>query len=130
MNSRLKYLVIACLLLGSCSPRIIEHTKTEYVYRDRIVRDSLYLHDSIYVKEYIKGDTVFTQKFVYKYIYKDKYRTDTLLREVHDTTQIPVQIEKPLSWAQKTKLGAFWWLLGAVVALLAWTFRKTLLKLL
>ena len=130
MNSRLKYLVIACLLLGSGSPRIIEHTKTEYVYRDRIVRDSLYLHDSIYVKEYIKGDTVFTQKFVYKYIYKDKYRTDTLLREVHDTTQIPVQIEKPLSWAQKTKLGAFWWLLGAVVALLAWTFRKTLLKLL
>ena len=130
MNSRLKYLVIACLLLGSCSPRIIEHTKTEYVYRDRIVRDSLYLHDSIYVKEYIKGDTVFTQKFVYKYIYKDKYRTDTLLREVHDTTQIPVQIEKPLSWAQKTKLGAFWWLLGAVAALLVWTFRKTLLKLL
>lgn len=130
MNSRLKYLVIACLLLGSCSPRIIEHTKTEYVYRDRVVRDSLYLHDSIYVKEYVKGDTVFSQKYVYKYIYKDKYRTDTLLREVHDTTRIPVQIEKPLSWAQKTKLGAFWWLLGAVVALLAWTFRKTLLKLL
>lgn len=43
-------------------------------------------------------------------------RTETLTRTV--------EVEKPLSWWQKFRLVAFWWLLGAVVALLLWTFRK------
>lgn len=38
--------------------------------------------------------------------------------------------DNPLNWWQKFRIGAFWWLLAAVLVLLAWTFRKTLLKLL
>ena len=57
---------------------------------------------------------------------------------VHDTTYIEKEaqetiiekeVEKPLTWWQKTRLGAFWWLLGGLVACLAWIFRKPLLKL-
>lgn len=33
-------------------------------------------------------------------------------------------VEKPLSWWQRFRIDAFWWLLGAVVALLLWTFKK------
>ena len=40
-----------------------------------------------------------------------------------------VQVEKPLSWWQKSKIGAFWWLIGALVLCLLWIFRKPLLKL-
>lgn len=40
-----------------------------------------------------------------------------------------VKVEKPLSWWQKLRIGAFWWLLGAVALLLLWTFRKFLFKL-
>ena len=32
--------------------------------------------------------------------------------------------DKPLNWWQKFRIGAFWWLFGAVVLLLLWTFRK------
>lgn len=32
--------------------------------------------------------------------------------------------ERPLSWWQRFRLGAFWWLVGAVLLLLVWTFRK------
>ena len=58
---------------------------------------------------------------------------------VHDTTYIEKEaqetiiekeVEKPLTWWQKARLGAFWWLLGGLVACLAWIFRKPLLKLL
>ena len=35
-----------------------------------------------------------------------------------------IKVDKPLSWWQSLKIGAFWWLLGAVVLLLIWTFRK------
>ena len=38
--------------------------------------------------------------------------------------------EKPLSWWKSFKIKAFWWLLGSVIALLIWIFRKPLLKLL
>ena len=37
-----------------------------------------------------------------------------------------VMVEKPLSWWQKFRMDAFWWLIGAVAALLLWTFRKLL----
>lgn len=117
------------MLLSACSPRIVEHIRTEIEYRDRYIRDSLYFRDSVFMKEYIKGDTVFQDREVYKYVYKDRLKTDTLLREVHDTTTVEVQVEKPLSAPQRLKIGAFWWLLGAVVLLLLWTFRKTIFKI-
>ena len=40
-----------------------------------------------------------------------------------------VEVEKPLSKIRSLKIGAFWWLLGAVLALGGWTFRKPILKL-
>ena len=38
-------------------------------------------------------------------------------------------VEKPLSWWKKFRLDAFWWLAGAVLLLLIWTFRKFIVKL-
>ena len=117
------------LLTIACSPRIIEHVRTEVIYRDRIQKDSLYFRDSVFVSEKVKGDTVYIDRFKYKYIYKDKYQTDTLIREVHDTTTVEVRVEKPLSAWKSAKLGAFWWLITALVAALLWIFRKPLLRL-
>ena len=116
-------------LTVACSPRIIEHVRTEVVYRDRMQKDSVFFHDSVFVSEKIKGDTVYIDRFKYRYIYKDKYQTDTLIREVHDTTSVEVKVEKSLSWVQKTKINAFWWLITALVAALLWIFRKPILRL-
>ena len=38
--------------------------------------------------------------------------------------------DKPLSAWKAAKIGAFWWLVAAVLLLLLWTFRKPILKLL
>ena len=129
MNSRLSILLAVLLLAMSCSPRIIEHVRTEVVYRDRVQKDSLYFRDSVFISEKVKGDTVYIDRFKYRYIYKDKYQTDTLICEVHDTTSVEVKVEKSLSWGQKTKIGAFWWLITALVAALLWIFRKPILRL-
>lgn len=57
---------------------------------------------------------------------------------VHDTVRIEkeaqiltqtVEVERKLSFWQRLKIGAFWWLSAAVVALLLWTFRKFLFKM-
>ena len=39
-----------------------------------------------------------------------------------------IKVEKPLSWWQKFRLKAFWWLLIATICLGVWTFRNPILK--
>lgn len=121
--------LILGILLPSCSPKIIEKVRTEYVYQNKEVRDTTYVHDSIRVKEYTKGDTVYLDKYVYKYFYKDRFLADTVLKEVHDTTMVEKKVEKELTWGQKTKQGAFWWLIAALAGSLIWIFRKQIFAL-
>lgn len=132
-----KFLLFLIVLSAwGCSPRVIENTvtRTEVVYRDRVQRDTTFLHDSTFVREYIKGDTVRIIEYRdrYHYDYKYIYRTDTLiLRDSVAVERIKeVKVEKDLSFCESVKIGAFWWLLGAVLCLGCWTFRKPLGSLL
>lgn len=123
--------VIPVLLLVSCSPKIIENTKTEIVYRDRVQKDTTYLRDSVFIKEVTKGDTIRITEYRDRYHYDYKYLRDTLF--VRDSVAVErvkeVKVEKPLSFGQSVKIRAFWWLLGIALALGLWTFRKPLLRL-
>ena len=118
--------VVLMLLFSGCSPRIVERVEYRHdtTYVSRV--DSLWVFekDSVFVRE--KGDTVF--QYVERIRYRDRVKVDTLLKIRVDSVAVErtkvVELEKPLSWWQKAKLGGFWWLLGAVVALLLWTFRK------
>lgn len=118
------------LVLPSCSPRIVEKVRTEYIEREVHHRDTTILHDSVYIREYVKGDTVLRYEYRDRYVYRDRWRDSVEVREVHDTTAVQVEVEKELSGAQKAKIGAFWWLLAGVLGLAAWTFRKPLVGLL
>ena len=108
-----KYILFCAslLLLAGCKttkyvPVIETHTDTLYISKQQ--RDSIWLHDSIYVKEYTQGDTVF--------VLHDRWHTKYIEREVHDTIQhtridsvpqpypVEVQVAKPLSWWQKTRM--------------------------
>lgn len=120
------------LLTAGCSPRIIETVRTEYVYQDRIERDTTFIHDSTYIKEFVKGDTIRITEYRDHLVYRYKYIRDTLA--THDTTAIEaikeVEVEKPLSAGQRAKIGAFWYLVVAIAGLGLWTFRKQILALL
>ena len=123
--------VILLTLASGCSPRIVEHIRyqhdTTYVVRRDSVR--FYDRDSIYIRE--KGDTVY--KYVEKWRWRDRVRVDTFYRTRIDSVAVErtkiVEVEKPLSGWRKWQIGAFWWLVGAVVLLLLWTFRKLIFKL-
>ena len=130
MMKRLIYILSAVLMLSvSCSPKVIEHVRTEYVYRDRTQHDTTYVHDSTYIKEYIKGDTVRIVEFreKYKYLYKYINKTDTVA--VHDTLSVEkikeVKVERTLSWWQKFRLVLF----PVLLLGLLWAYRKELLSI-
>lgn len=87
------------------------------VYVDRWLRDSVYLHDSVFVNFHSKGDTVFVDKVVTKYKYKDRLRYDTVSVVRVDSVQVPYPVEKDLGWWEKTRLYSFPVLLALVAVL-------------
>ena len=122
-------MLIGCFL-PSCSPKIVEKVKTEYVYQDVHHRDTLITKDSVYIREYLKGDTVHHYEYRDRYVYRDRWRDSIRTKEVHDTTTVEKLVEKELSWAQKTKMRLFPWLLATVIGLTVWTTKKWWLPLL
>ena len=75
----------------------VESTKTDSVYISLFERDSIYLCDSVYVRE--KNDTIYVDKV--RYLYKEKLIRDTLYSEKVDSILVPYPVERKLGkWEQ------------------------------
>ena len=122
-------LLVMVICLSACSPKVIEKV---VVQRDTLMvhhRDTTYRRDSVYIREWMKGDTVFVERFKDRYVFRDRWRDSIQVRERHDTTTVEVKVERQLTWAQKAKIGAFPWVLLALVGALVWIFRKWIFKI-
>lgn len=128
-----KLLLIAFLLLCSCTPKIIEKVRVEHVYHNTVQKDTTVIRDSTVIREYVKGDTVRIIEYRDRYHYDYRYLTqhDTLV--VVDSVAVErlkeVKVEKPLSFSQRVKISAFWWLLLLALGLGVWKLRKPLWKM-
>lgn len=97
INTIAVLLLLALLLIfsfSSCTKTIyipVESVRTEY--KDRMLRDSIYRYDSVFVK--LKGDTVFFEK--YKYLYRDKLVRDSIFKTDSIQVPYPVAIEKEVN---------------------------------
>ena len=135
-----------CLVICSISMLILSMfcrcTTTKYVpiteYRDRVVvktdsllkTDSVYVHDSVSV--YIRGDTVFKDK--YHLQYKDRYivrnKSDTLI--VRDSIPYKVEVNKQLSKTDRDFLNicniASYCLFIGILVFLCWIYWKLKLQ--
>ena len=125
-----KWIFIGLAILGlitciGCKTRIqyvpVESVKTEYRYDH--VRDSIYLRDSVLIRE--RGDTVWLEK--YTYLYRDKLVRDSIF--LNDTIRIPypVEVEKRVKYVsgwQNFQIWGFWILLAVVIGLAYWAFKR------
>ncbi len=109
----MKWIIIAiCLCIFSC--RSIQYVPVETVkteYRDRVEkqRDSIYFADTIRIVE--KGDTTIIYKDRYRYLYKDRFLTDTVIKR--DSIPVPYPVE-----VVKHKVpGIMWWIILVLFAL-------------
>lgn len=150
--TKLCSLLLAVLTAG-CSPRIVETVRTEIEYRDRVVHDTTkveipYEVEKIVTRDtashlensYAKSDAVVSGGFLSHSLESipqtilvpvEVKVTDTLWRESKEAqTEKLVEVEKPLTWWQKFRLRAFWWLLGGVACAAVWIFRKPVLSVL
>lgn len=88
----MKYLVILFLFV-SCKTQLVhvpvETVKTEKEYVDRLLRDSIYIKDSVIIN--MKSDTVFIEK--YKYLYRDRFIKDSVFITDSVRIEIPYPVE-------------------------------------
>ena len=94
--------IAAALLIMCCSCTRTVYVPQTSVQKDSIYltqykRDSIYLHDSVFV--HMKSDTLLIEKWHTKYV--EKVNTDTLYIEKSDTLRIPYPVEKELSFWQR-----------------------------
>lgn len=91
------------ITIGSCTKVNyvpVESVRTDSTYIYQLLRDSIYVQDSIYIRE--KGDTVYKDRI--KYLYKEKFRIDTIYTEKIDTVRVPYPVERKLSKWEQTYL--------------------------
>ena len=121
------FIIVLIAMLTSCKTRtvVVETVRIDTNYVAKHFRDSIWLHDSIFMHEYQKGDTVF--------MLRDRWHTKYREKQVHDTTYIaktdsvpvpyPVEVKVPreLTWWQKTlqRTGGI-----ALILLLLWIGRQ------
>ncbi len=121
--------VLICVLFASC-------TKTEYInvekvrndttYINKVQRDSIYLHDSTFVK--VAGDTVWIERWHTKW--QNHLEHDTVYKARTDSVPVPYpvikEVEKNLSWMQKTLMGVGILSIMALIVFIAFKLKRFL----
>jgi hypothetical protein len=131
---KLLYILLALLLLIGCRTKYITVPEYHQVYATQhktdSIRDSVFLHDSVYVDR--KGDTVFVSKF--HTLFKDRLKyvnsVDTLMRS--DSIRVPYPVERSLTKWEKLKMDygavAIGVSLAALVIVISYVVRWLLRK--
>lgn len=124
-------ILFASITLLSCrSVRYVpvESVKHDSIYANKVQHDSIYQQDSIYIRD--KGDTVYIDRYKYKYIYKNI--ADTVYVEQNDTIQVVVEVEKKLTRWQSLKMNiggyAMAFLVLAFLSAAGWVAYKLIRK--
>ena len=101
--------VLTCCLLTGCTTMryvpVVEH-RTDTLLCYSSIRDSIYVHDSIHVRE--KGDTVTIERWHTRW--RDRLQHDTLYISMTDSVPKPYpvevvkEVEKSLTWWQQTRM--------------------------
>jgi hypothetical protein len=78
----------------------LEVVRYDSMMIEKLMKDSVFVRDSVYLQE--KGDTIYKYKDKYVYVYKN--RVDTLYKEKIREVEVPVPVERKLSWWERIKM--------------------------
>ena len=123
------YLILLLIMYFFCECRTeyvpIESVRYDSVMIEKLMRDSVFVRDSVYLQE--KGDTIYKYKDRFVYVYKN--RVDTFFAEKIREIEVPVPVERKLSWWERVKLKYAEWVIGALVAIaLVYALRQWLAR--
>ncbi len=121
MVKRLLFLIIPYIILSSLagckSVQYVpmETVRTDSIYVDRYQRDSIYQRDSVFVNRWTAGDTVYQDKVVWKYVYRDKVKYDTVSILRSDSVRVPYPVEHKLTKWEEVRLTVGGWAIAFII---------------
>ena len=122
-NVMLLFLLFLCGCRTEYVP--IESVRYDSVMIEKLMRDSVFVRDSVYLKE--KGDTVYKYKDRFVYVYKN--RVDTFFAEKIREKEVQVPVERKLTWWEVVKME---WLdrifAALVIVALYWKIKEWLAR--
>lgn len=118
-------LAALALLSGCKSTRVVEveRVRLDTCYISREKRDSIVKHDSIYVHEWTRGDTVFVMVDKWRTMLERVVTHDTIYKALVDRVPVPYEVVRDYSWWDRTRFWALYVLLAFVVIY----FRRNIL---
>ena len=127
-------IIFAVLLLAGCKTKervvTVVETRTDTVLYHSTRLDSIYLHDSIYVNQYLKGDTVYVERSVWHTDIRERVKTDTVYKSRTDSVPVPYpviqEVEKKLSKVQKGLMGVGCFSLIGIIFFVIYRIKKLL----
>ena len=104
----------------------VEKVRTDTLWQNHTKRDSIYLHDSTFVK--VAGDTVWIERWHTKW--QNHLEHDTVYKARTDSVPVPYPVtkyvEKKLSWFQKTLIGVCILSLMALIVFIVFKLKRFL----
>lgn len=128
------FIVLLCLVLsivGCTTTKYVEVpvTHIDTLIQTKVQRDSIWKHDSIYLHEWMKGDTVYIEKTRWLTDYKERLRIDTVYKSRIDTITKTITKTKTdsLTWWQQTRIKfANVMIYLAILIFVVWLAKKKL----
>lgn len=120
-------ILFAVLFLCGCRTEYVpvESVRYDSVMIEKLMRDSVFVRDSVYLQE--KGDTIYKYKDKYVYVYKN--RVDTFFAEKIREIEVPVPVERKLTWWERVKME---WLdrifAALIIVALYWNLKEWLAR--
>ena len=93
------YIISACviaLVFCGCKTKVVtvEKVRTDTKYATKLQRDSIHIHDSIFVNQWQKGDTVYQVRDRWHVEWRDRLLHDTIYKSIVDSIPVPYPVEK------------------------------------
>ena len=119
--------ILFLLMLTSCRTEYVpvESVRYDSLFFASVFRDSVYVKDSTHVRE--RGDTVFWYRL--KFVFMNKSVTDTVYIERYKDRDVPVPVERKLSWWERQKVDYGGWAMLILVAAMLLKIRKWLARI-
>lgn len=122
-------LLLLPLLSGCKTTKYVPVETVRYQDSVRLVerKDSVFVHDSVYIHQWAAGDTQWVEKVTVHTRYRDRWRADTVIVHRRDSVPYPVEVikeviryqlrwwQKPLVWLGGLSLLGLsvWWIVRA-----------------
>ena len=129
--------LLACALItmfaGCTTVRTVETVRTDTVWQNHTVHDSIHVKDSVWVERWTRGDTVYVVKDRWKTEWRERLKTDTVYIAKHDTVRVEAasqHTDDDLSWWQKEKMRVGALVIFLMAVAVVWAIYKVSRKIL